>query len=315
MATSFTPKLDRIIEESFSRNNEEGVEISNAILDEYEVLTEQDLLVALDLNTNKYKEGEYLNGIAYKRDTDNDTEGEFSDDDGIDGLIAVSNGYHSYGSPGAFARMHTGTQVKNIEIMERFRGGTGGSIGTASRERLDQMAQHNDDVMSVTSDSSSLSKISKRRKISGHSSHSHFFMMKTGDELLKKYLQAHEGYEFDSKEGRKIFVKSILKKYMTMYYVISPSKVTSPDYDCSGIATLLAVRNALKMKDTQLLHGNGGDNDVSDTDSMITSCMMFDYHGNDLNFDEFACIAKLNDLSVEAVVVSKDSDVKQFRYE
>ena len=183
-ATNFTPKLDRIIEESFSRNLEDG-EISDAVLDEYEVLTEQDLLAALDINPRRYKEGEYLNGVSYKDDADgDDTDGEYTDDDGIDGLHSVSNG-HIPSSPGAFVRMHSGAQARNIEIMERFRGGGSiGSVATASRERLDQMVHHNDDVMSVTSDSSSLSKVSKRRKISGQSSHSHFFMMKTGDCLL-----------------------------------------------------------------------------------------------------------------------------------
>ena len=306
--TSFTPKLDKIIEDEESRIHDNNGVIDDSILEEYDFLTEQDLLVALEINPKKYKDGEYLNGISFKKE-----EGEItsSDEDDDDGVFAIAqNGSHAMnghnGSLGDFSKLHNGALAKNFEIMERYRKVEGIKSTSPSSSRGSESI-NNDDVSSVISDvSSSLSKISKLRNISR--SRSSIIPYSQGKELLKKYLSSYEGYEFDSKLGRKIFVKAISKKYMAMYYVISPPQVTATDYENSGISTLLAVRNALKIKEKLLEEDVGHDNE-----SLITSCLIFDYNNSSLNFDEFACIAKLNNLNVEAVVVVQDSDVKRFR--
>ena len=311
--TSFTPRLDRIIEDEESSKHPDEIDgFDENILDEYDLLTEQDLFIALEINPKKFKEGEYLNGVTYKKDggiQSEDDESNFTEsDDEFDGFhtngpSVVSNGHN--GGVDLFSKLHDGTQAKNYEIMQRYQS----PIDCVRNTSSSADSANNDEVSSVISDSSSLSKISRRRKISGHSNP---FVPKTrGQDLLKKYLSNHEGYEFDSKNGRKIFVKAILKKYMTMYYVISPPQITAADLDNSGVATLLAIRNALKIKEDKLItEQNGGDCN----DSLITSCLMFDYQNNDeLNFDEFGCIAKLNDLNVEAVVVHSDSNIKEFR--
>lgn len=314
--TSFTPKLDKIIEDEESRNHDNSGVIDDSILEEYDFLTEQDLLVALEINPKKYKEGEYLNGISFKKEEGEITSSDDDDDDedGQDGVFATPtiaqngslamNGHN--GSLGDFSKLHNGALAKNFEIMERYRKVEGIKSTSPSSSRGSESI-NNDDVSSVISDvSSSLSKISKLRNISR--SRSSIIPYSQGKELLKKYLSSYEGYEFDSKLGRKIFVKAISKKYMAMYYVISPPQVTATDYENSGISTLLAVRNALKIKEKLLEEDVGHDNE-----SLITSCLIFDYNNSSLNFDEFACIAKLNNLNVEAVVVVQDSDVKRFR--
>ena len=312
--TSFTPKLDKIIEDEESRIHDNNGVIDDSILEEYDFLTEQDLLVALEINPKKYKDGEYLNGISFKKEEGEITSADEDDDeDDEDGVFAIAqngslamNGHN--GSLGDFSKLHNGALAKNFEIMERYRKVEGiKSTSPSSSRGSESMMSNNDDVLSVISDvSSSLSKISKLRNISR--SRSSIIPYSQGKELLKKYLSSYEGYEFDSKLGRKIFVKAISKKYMAMYYVISPPQVTATDYENSGISTLLAVRNALKIKEKLLQEDIGHDNE-----SLITSCLIFDYNNSSLNFDEFACIAKLNNLNVEAVVVTQDSDVKRFR--
>ena len=309
--SSFTPRLDKIIEDEESRLHDNNDAIDDSILEEYDFLTEQDLLIALQINPKKYKEGEYLNGISYKKTgEENFTSSEEEDEDDFDGVYIAPNGQNGTltvnghnGSLGDFSKLHNGALMKNFEIMERHR--TLDGIKSTSIDSMSEAAT-NDDISSVVSDSSSLSKISKLRNISNRSSN--LIPYSHGKELLKKYLSSYEGYEFDSKMGRKIFVKAISKKYMAMYYVISPPQVTAADYENGGISTLLAVRNALKIKDKLLQEDIGHDNE-----SLITSCLIFDYNSNTLNFDEFACIAKLNNLTVEAVVVAQDTDVKRFR--
>ena len=324
--TSFTPKLDKIIEDEESRNHDNNGVISDSILNEYDFLTEQDLLVALEINPKKYKDGEYLNGISYKKNEEEEftssDEYEKDEDENIDvndGAHTIQNGSLNVnghnGSLGDFSKLHNGALVKNFEIMERYRAVEGikstsptSSRASDSMSMLNETTKYNDEISSVISDSSSLSKISKLRNISSSRRSSAFMPHSHGKELLKKYFSSYEGYQFDSKLGRKIFVKAISKKYMAMYYVISPPQVTATDYENSGISTLLAVRNALKIKEKLLQEDIG-----HDTESLITSCLIFDYNSNSLNFDEFACIAKLNNLNVEAVVVAQDFDVKRFR--
>ncbi|XP_066919886.1 uncharacterized protein [Clytia hemisphaerica] len=311
--TTFTPRLDRIIEdEESSKHPDDPIDFDDNILEEYDLLTEQDLFIALEINPKKFKDGEYLNGVTYKKDGDDQSEDDDSNftesGDEFDGCHSngpstLSNGHN--GAVDHFSKLHSGTQAKNFEIMQRYQS----PIDCVRNTSSSADSANNDEVSSMISDSSSLSKISRRRKISGHSNP--FSPITRGQDLLKKYLSNYEGYEFDSKNGRKIFVKAILKKYMTMYYVISPPQITAADLDNSGVSTLLAIRNALKIKEDKLVtEQNGGDNN----DSLITSCLMFDYQNNDeLNFDEFACIAKLNALNVEAVVAHSDSNIKEFR--
>lgn len=315
--SSFTPRLDKIIEDEEARLHDNSAHIDDATLEEYDFLTEQDLFQALEIKKPKhFKEGEYLNGVSFKKEEDEENYSSSDEEDGVftedkqNGGLKVKE--HN-GSLGDFSKLHNGALSKNIEIMERYRTvenvkctsptSSGGSVSIA----LSDHVTTNDDVSSMISDSSSLSKISKLRNISSRRS-SQLMLNSNGKDFLNKYLSSHIGYEFDSKLGRKVFVKAISKKYMTMYYVISPPQVTAADYENSGISTLLAVRNALKIKDKLREHEMGHDNE-----SLITSCLIFDYNNSTLNFDEFACIAKLNDLTVEAVVVSQDTDVKRFR--
>lgn len=306
---AFTPTLGRIIEiEDVESHVEESID---DILNEYEVLTETDLLIALDLDPKAFKKGQYLSGFIYgeqeddESDEDDDDISEFGSDE-VDRI--PQNGGIRSGSD--FENLHRGTLEKNKTIIGKF----------SSMPEIDQINNRssiisdtysveyqNGDSESLNSGSVSQHRPTRPRKISGQS-----YTCKNGEELLNKYLQNNLGYKFESKEGRKIFVRAILKKYMSIYYVISPPQVTTVDFEGSGISTLLAIKNALKIKDNRLVH-DGASMNGGDSGSLITSCVLFDGAPSELNFDDFACTARLNDLSVEAIIVSKESDIKTFR--
>lgn len=305
----FTPTLGRIVED-VECHTEENL---NDILEEYEILTETDLLVALNLDPKGFKEGQYLSDLKYG--VEDETEEDENDEEDGEDSDCFGDEYENIGRNGGlkgdndFEKLHRRAMEKTKFIFDRF----------SSIPELDQLSVNRNSMISDTDsidylngDTSSLGSLTqpqatRQRKVSGQS-----YTSKNGDELLKKYLQIHPGCEFESKNGRKIFVRSILKKYMSIYYVISPPQVLAVEFEDTGISTLLAIRNALKLKDSHLVKEgvsiNGGD-----SANLVTSCLLFDGATSELNFDDFACTARLNDLSVEAILVTKESDIKAFR--
>lgn len=315
---AFTPTLGLILEESVDKANQRSrASIDQDVLDEYEILTEHDLMVALEIDPKTFKKRHYLSGMKFNGqpddDDDNAGDSDSSNDDVIDKSDVIQTNGDDEASNSVFQSLHRGTMEKNKTIIGKF------SIApeidkTSNRNSLisetESIEYQTEDTESMLSYGTiSQQRVVRQRKISGHS----YTTIKNGEELLQNFLQSYPGYGFESKQGRKIFVKAVLKKYMSIYYIISPPQVTTIECDGSGIATLLAIKNALKIKDNKIIQDTTSVNGLGDSPSVITSCLLNDGVSGELNFDDFACAARLNDLSVEAVLVNKESDIKNFR--
>ena len=120
--------------------------------------------------------------------------------------------------------------------------------------------------------------------------------------IFEHHFDGNLCIEFNTNIGRKIFVKAIRQKYMNVYYKLPQQCVMQENVPRqSGSLTLQTLLNCLQP--TYSRHQI--DRTILQTDSVDKQ--------NSWDYDDFAYMARFNQLSVEAVIVSELTSIKYFR--
>ncbi|XP_057317293.1 uncharacterized protein LOC130662436 [Hydractinia symbiolongicarpus] len=128
--------------------------------------------------------------------------------------------------------------------------------------------------------------------------------------IYKRELDPDLCTGFDTKAGKEIFKRAMLGNFMNIYFVLSQHFHTQcePNYCAAG--TLAMVLNSLKVDPRRMWKYPWRWYD----EYMLNSCVSLEtMKSSGCSFDDLACIARCNKLSVEAVRVSPKTSIIDFR--
>lgn len=128
--------------------------------------------------------------------------------------------------------------------------------------------------------------------------------------IYMKALDVNLCIPFCSEKGREIFKRAIQTEYMNIYFPLSQHFQTQSEVNYCGPTSLAMVLNTLKVDPRRMWKYPWRWYD----EYMLNTCVSLEtMKSSGCSFDDLACIARCNKLSVEAVRVSALSSIITFR--
>lgn len=128
--------------------------------------------------------------------------------------------------------------------------------------------------------------------------------------IYKRELDRNLCTGFDTKAGKEIFKRAMLGNFMNIYFVLSQHFHTQCEPNYCAVGTLAMLLNSLKVDPRRMWKYPWRWYD----EYMLNTCVSLEtMKSSGCSFDELACIARCNKLSVEAVRVSPKTSIIEFR--